>query len=157
MGIELNKRLEATVGYLSLGLFHDAWNELESLPLDLQANESVIELRVEILLKLERWKFARVLAESQSKRFPENPDWSTHWAFALRREKSIQEARGVLWEAVQRHPACALIQYNLACYAAVLGEHDEARRRLATAFALDDGLRPIAMDDPDLEAIFGGV
>ncbi|MES2920259.1 MAG: hypothetical protein V4819_01850 [Verrucomicrobiota bacterium] len=69
----------------------------------------MIELRVEILLKLERWKFARALAESQAKRFPENPDWWIHWACALRREKSVWEARGVLWEAVQLHPGCALI------------------------------------------------
>jgi predicted Zn-dependent protease len=153
---ELEKGLEATVGYLSLGLFDDAWNELESLPPELRANESVMELRIEILLKLERWEFARTLAESQAKRFPENPAWWIHWAFALRREKSIEEARGVLWEAVQRHPACGLIQYNLACYASVLGDQEEAKTRLVRAFALDDDLKAIAVDDPDLEAIFGG-
>ncbi|MES2922116.1 MAG: hypothetical protein V4819_11245 [Verrucomicrobiota bacterium] len=157
MSNKLENGVNAAVGYLSLGLMEDAWNELESLPPEFRAQNAVIELRIEILLKLERWKFARVLAEGQAKRFPENPAWWLQWAAALRRERSIQDARGVLWEAVQRHPACALIQYNLACYASVLGEHEEARRRLGTAFAIDDGLRPIAMDDPDFEPIFGGV
>ncbi len=46
---------------------------------------------------------------------------------------------------------------HLACYASVLGDQDEAKARLATAFALDSKLRTIAIDDPDLEEIFGGV
>ncbi len=157
MNIELKKGLEAAVGYLSLGLLEEAWDELDSLRPALRADNAVIELRIEILLKLERWKSARILAEGQAKRFPGNPAWWLQWASALRRERSIEEARGVLWEAAQRHPACALIYYNLACYAAVLGDHEEAKGRLATAFALDDKLRTIAIGDPDLEAIFGGV
>jgi predicted Zn-dependent protease len=157
VSIELEKGLEATRGYLTLDLLEDAWIELDSIPPELRAHEAVIELRIQILLKFERWKFARVLAESQAKRLPENPAWWLHWAYALRRERSIIDARGVLWEAAQRHPACALIQYNLACYAAVLGETDEAKVLLAKAILLDDGLRAIAIDDPDLELMFGSL
>lgn len=157
MNQELKGRLEAAAGYLSLGLPRDAWSELDSLPPALRSVDSAIELRIEILLNLKRWRLARVLAESQAKCFPENPAWWLQWAAALRQEKSIWAARGVLWEAVQRHPACALIQYNLACYASVSGEHQEALSRIATAIALDSGLRAIAIDDPDLKAVFHGV
>lgn len=44
-----------------------------------------------------------------------------------------------------------------SCYASVLGDHEEAKARLARALAVDDGLRAIAIDDPDLEAIISGV
>jgi hypothetical protein len=69
---ELEKGLEAATGYFSLGLREDAWNELESLPPELRAHESVIELRVEILLKLERWEFAPAVWQSRRlSSFPE--------------------------------------------------------------------------------------
>lgn len=86
---------------------------------------------------------------------PKNPNWWIAWAYSLRREKSIGEAREVLQEAVLHHPRVGLIQYNLACYACVLGEVKEAHRLLTIAFALDDTLKKIALDDPDLDNIFG--
>ena len=151
---EIIRHLEACSGYITLGMYEDAWNELESLPPEHRANVDVIELRLEIYQALGKWESARVLAESIAKQDPENPNWWIAWAYSLRREKSIQEAREVLQEAVLHHPGVALIQYNLACYACVLGEVKEAHRLLATAFALDDTLKKIALDDPDLDNIF---
>jgi predicted Zn-dependent protease len=109
--------IAAAVGYLELGMIDDAWEELESLPPAQRGSDTVIELRIQIYQQLGKWESARVLAESMAKRNPENPNWWVDWAFALRREKSIHEARGVLWEAVQRHPGVPMITYNLACYA----------------------------------------
>lgn len=152
---EIIRHLEACSGYITLGMYEDAWNELESIPPELRAHVDVIELRLEIYQALAKWESARVLAESMAKQDPENPNWWIAWAYSLRREKSIGEAREVLQEAVLRHPSVALIQYNLACYACVLGEVKEAHRLLATAFTLDDTLKKIALDDPDLDNIFG--
>lgn len=152
---EIIRHLEACSGYITLGMYEDAWNELESIPPELRAKVDVIELRLEIYQALGKWESARVLAESMVKRDPENPNWWIAWAYSLRREKSIHEAREVLQEAVLHHPGVALIQYNLACYACVLGEVKEAHRLLATAFALDAGLKKVALDDPDLNNIFG--
>ncbi len=83
--------ISAVVGYISLGMFEDAWQELESLPPEQRADGDVISLRIEILQRLEKWESCRVLAESMAKRFPANPDWWITWAYALRREKSIHE------------------------------------------------------------------
>jgi len=136
-------------------MYEDAWNELESLPPELRANVVVIKLRIEIYQALGKWDSARVLAESLAKQEPTNPNWWILWAYSLRREKSIHEAREVLQEAALQHPGVALIQYNLACYACVLGQVKEANRLLTIAFALDDTLKKIALDDPDLDNIFG--
>ena len=145
------------MGYITLGMYQDAWNELESLPPELRANVEVIELRIEIYQALGKWEPARVLAESLAKQEPKNPNWWILWAYSLRREKSIHEAREVLQEAALQHPGVALIKYNLACYACVLGEGKEAHRLLTIAFALDDTLRKIALDDPYLDNIFGEI
>ena len=147
--------LDAALGYFYLGLYDYAWDELESLPAEVRLTDPVLEMRLAVYHALNKWNPARILAESLAQRFPENPNWWIQWAYSLRREKSVTEARGVLWQAVQIHPASATIIYNLACYACVLGEMDEAKRLLEQAFALDADFKITALDDSDLNPIFG--
>lgn len=147
--------LDAVFGYYSLGLFEDAWEEIESLPDAARITDPVLELRLSILHKLGKWETARILAESLAIKSPENPNWWILWAYSIRREKNVREAQGVLWQAVQIHPVCAPIVYNLACYACVLGQREDARGLLARAIALDPDFKATALDDPDLEPIFG--
>lgn len=150
---DLKRTLDAAAGYLTLGLIDEAWEELESLPPELEREHPVLELRCEIYQRRGRWNSARVLAESMAHRFPENPAWWLSWAYALRREQTVEAARGVLWEAAQRHPGVPLIVYNLACYACVLGELDEARRLLAKSIAMDPAMKKLATTDEDLTPI----
>lgn len=147
--------LDSALGYLSLGMFEDAWEELESLSPELRAADEVLELRLEIYQQLQKWESARVLAESLTKRSPENPGWWLAWSYALRREKSVEAAQRVLREASEVHPDVALIAYNLACYACVLGDLAETRTLLKIAFGMDPELRKTAIDDPDLDRIYG--
>ena len=151
----LARNLEAALGYLDLGMHQDAWDELENLPPELRADDRVLELRIKIYQRLEKWNSARVLAESLAKRSPENPHRWILWAFFLRREKSVEAARAVLMEAAAVHPDAALIPYNLACYACVLGQIEAARKLLTVAFSMDVMFKRIALDDPDLDPIFG--
>jgi len=58
---------------------------------------------------------------------------------------------------VKLHSGVALIAYNLACYACVLGEMAEARELLKRAFVMDEEFKKMALDDPDLDAIFGPI
>jgi predicted Zn-dependent protease len=149
------RHLDTTLGYLALGMNQDAWDELESLPPELRADVSVIELRIEILQRLGKWESARVLAESLAKRSPENPQWWILWAFSLRREKSVADARAVLLEASKLHPNEALIPYNLACYCCVEGDLIGTKGFLTLAFSMSEDLKKTALDDPDLDSIFG--
>ena len=116
----------------------------------------VLELRISIYHGLGKWESARILAESLAKRSPENVGWWILWAYALRREKSVEAARVVLTEAAVVHSSEALIPYNLACYSCVLGNLESARMLLAKAFAMEPSLRNTAHDDPCLDPIFGG-
>ena len=79
--------------------------------------------------------------------------WISH-AFALRELEQIEEAQAVLLEAEPHlQKACGLLHYNLACYACLLGNKPEAKRRLATAFKMDKVWKQEALDDPDLKAM----
>jgi Flp pilus assembly protein TadD len=62
-------------------------------------------------------------------------------------------AREILHRAGEIHPNCGTIQFNLACYAAQLGQLEEARQRLSRAIQLDKAFAAMAKTDPDLEAI----
>ena len=44
--------------------------------------------------------------------------------------------------------------FNLACYAAQLGNLDEAKEHLARAIDLDRGIRMMVLDEPDLEPLW---
>ena len=152
---ELRQRLTAASGYLDLGMFQDAWDELESLPPEMCADDAVFEIRIAILTRLGKWESARILAESLAKRSPEEPGWWLSWSDAIRREQSVDAAQAVLRQAADLHPGVAMIAYNLACYACVLGDLSEAKQLLKVAFGLDEGFRKIALEDPDLDLIFG--
>jgi Flp pilus assembly protein TadD len=150
-----HKHLEPALGYLALGMHQDAWDELESLQPELRADDRVLEIRISIYHALKKWESARILAESLASRSPEEVGWWVLWAYSLRREKSIPDARAVLLEASKVHPDEALIPYNLACYCCVEGDLIGAKGFLNLAFTMDRDLRQVALDDADLEPIFG--
>jgi len=56
-----------------------------------------------------------------------------------------------------RGPAArgAILHYNLACYECQLGDLGVAKARLRHAFNLDDRFRAKALEDEDLEPLFG--
>lgn len=154
--MDSRRALEAAMGYLDLGLYEDALDELDGI----RGNggdevNAAVGMSIEIYQAMRRWSDARRLAEEMARMEPENPRWWIDWAYALRREKTIQDARGVLWEAAQVHPAVELIHYNLSCYACVLGEMDEARRLLRKAATLDPGVLEMAKKDEDLKELWG--
>ena len=58
------RHLDAALGYFALGMHQDAWDELESLPPAHRADDTVLELRIQIYQGLGKWESARILAES---------------------------------------------------------------------------------------------
>ena len=54
------------------------------------------------------------------------------------------------------HQKCALVYYNLACYASVNGTIPEAKLLLDTALGLEPGFRAQALEDPALAADWEG-
>lgn len=145
------RRIMAVQGYADLGLFEEAEEELGALASDL---EIVNALRCELLSRQSRWEEMRALAEDLARRSPEEAQWWISWAYAARRARSISEAREILLEGRRLHPKEALIVYNLACYASVSGEPEDARRLLEEAVALDANFEEMARHDEDLEPLF---
>jgi len=76
------------------------------------------------------------------------------WAYAIRRAKSIDLAHAILTRAAALHPDDGAIQFNLACYEAQLGNIDRAKMDLSRAIKADPKFSLMAIDDPDLEALW---
>ncbi|MEA3207578.1 MAG: hypothetical protein QOE70_635 [Chthoniobacter sp.] len=84
---------------------------------------------------------------------PENLLWIVSLATATRRTGSIHSAKAILPDAVECHPAAAILQYHLACYECGLGDRScqgasgpcvQARCKVAV----------LALDDEDLEPLW---
>ena len=85
---------------------------------------------------------------------PENAQWSISLAYATRRAQSIEAARRILLEAVERHPGEPILHYNLACYECQLGDIEVTKARLAHAFKLEPKCRLMALDAEDLAPLW---
>lgn len=148
------KHLAYAVGYLDLHLSAEARAELAGLSAEFLATPPVLALRIEIAMAECAWpeviELAPTLIAHDSS---EERPWVA-WAYALRELQQIADAQETLLTAARlvAKPS-VLIDYNLACYACLLGELDDARRLLASVFARDKSWREAARTDPDLSAL----
>jgi hypothetical protein len=59
----------------------------------------------------------------------------------------------IVSDGLEHYPGHGTIHYQLACYEALAGDREAARRHLATAFANDPRTRAWAADDADLAGV----
>jgi len=64
------------------------------------------------------------------------------------------QTEAILLRAQGLHPKVAMIAFNLACYASVMGRIEEARERLRYAIDLDKDIRRLALDDEDVKPLW---
>jgi tetratricopeptide (TPR) repeat protein len=151
MDEQVARQVLAVQGYVELGLLIDAQEELDSIDQDLDV---VGMLRCDLFSRQSMWQEMSELAERFARRSPENSQWWISWAYAVRRLESVEAAREILVEARKSHPEEAIIIYNLACYASVSENYEEARELLKQAPDLDAVCKEMAMKDDDLEPLF---
>ena len=75
--------------------------------------------------------------------------------FPLHEAKDYEGAESVLREALAEYPGNALILYNLACCASLLGRKDEALDLLGDAIEKHPPFAENARDDADFDAVRG--
>lgn len=152
--ISPEKHLAYAIGYLDLGLLAEAQAELAGLSPEFLATVPALTLRMEIAMAQSAWDEVVALAPELigHDSVLERP-WVA-WAYALRELERIGEAQETLLAGSRliARPSL-LVHYNLACYACLLGDLDEARRLLAAIYARDKSWREAARDDPDLAAL----
>jgi predicted Zn-dependent protease len=151
------RHLRAAEGWLELGTWHEANEELERIAPLMRAHPDVLRMRVEIYSAAKRWEYAAEVASTLSRIAPDEAFGHVRLAFALLELKRTREALETLLPVADKFPDIWVIPYNLACYSCQLGDMTGARDWLAQSFKAGDAkaIKLMALDDPDLSPLFG--
>ena len=152
--------LKAAVGWIQLGDYDSANDELEKIRAEWRAHPDVLELRWLIYSHHEQWDACLDIASAVVKMAPDRVSGWVHKAYSLRRANGcgVEKAKPVLLEAAKLFPDGDMIQYNLACYCAQLGQLDAAQEHLGKSYELGDAqqIKLMALDDEDLKPLWEG-
>jgi tetratricopeptide (TPR) repeat protein len=152
---ENDRHLEAAEGWLELGNYLEANEELERISPVLRAHPEVLRVRWKVYAAAKEWDGAFAIAQTLTDKLP---GLEQHWLFlaaALHGMGKTQEAYetvcGVMNEFGQR-PA---IPYQAACYAAELGELFKANEWLDLAIEVGgDEIEERALLDAALKPLW---
>lgn len=147
------RRLVAAQGYLELGMYPEAIEELDALTHPESEQQSVLQLRLFLLMRSHRWQEGVDVCRRLREQDPAETVGFIHGAFCLHELGRTVEAKALLLSgppALLKEPTYF---YNLACYHACLGNPEEAVKNLRTSFGMNERFREIAQLDPDLKSV----
>lgn len=146
------RHLLAAQGWLELGDWKSANEELDEIAAEHLGHPDVLAIRWLVYAKAGQWMKAVGIARALTKLAPDDHNSFVNLAYALHELKRTKEAWEILLPVAEQFPKVWTIRYNLACYAAQLGDLTGARGWLALAFKLGNAkeIKLMALDDPDL-------
>lgn len=150
------QRLQAAVGWLGLGNWKEANEELECITPEFRAHPDVLKARVKIYVAAEKWDEVILLGDALADLVPDSSFGPLHSACARRQLSRFVDARNHLLSVVERFRNDWRIHYTLARLSCKLGEREVAMQWLEKAIDLAGVLdiRLQALEDPDLETIW---
>jgi tetratricopeptide (TPR) repeat protein len=153
--------LSAAIGWLGLGDWQAANEELEKIAPALRGHPSVRMAKYEICAKAAQWDDAAEIARALLQSAPQAAQFWIWHAYATRRRAGggIPQAKEILSQAQKLIPKEPLISYNLGCYECQLGNLPTARQWLEKAFAAGDPktFKALALEDRDLEPLWAEI
>ena len=151
-----NHHLEAAEGWIELGNWREANEELEKITPQLRAHPFVLELRYKVYEAAEKWDMALEVAKGLREILPANQWGYFYTAYALHELKRTQEAYDLVKGIIRKFPKHQMMHYNLACYSCQLGNLKEAMKWLEKAIDLagTEDIRLMALHDHDLEPLW---
>lgn len=153
--ISTAKRLSYAYGYIELGLLNEAATELELIAFEERLSASVLSAKLALYMAAEQWDMVETVAKPLASSPVSNAEVWIQWAYAVRRLRGVSEAREILLKAEPAHgKTCAILHFNLACYECLLGNLEGSRQRLRTACEMDKQCKQMALDEPDLKALW---
>ena len=150
--------LAAAIGWLELGNHSEAGEEIGRISPEHWEHPDVLEARWQVCAAGGSWDAGLAAAERLVAVAPDRVAGWLHRAYALRRstDGTLQGAAEALRPAYDLFPKSPLIPYNLACYAAQLGELDTAWHWLQKAVGRAENpkiIKRMALADDDLKPL----
>jgi predicted Zn-dependent protease len=150
---------QAAEGWIGLGDYNAATEELEQITAANRDDPDVLQLRWRIYAEAQKWDACLDIATTLTEKRPKRPFGWIHRAHTLDKLGRTQDAKDLLLSVVDDFESNSTIPYHLAQYCARLGQIDQAKQWLGKALLAADGieevekLRQRAMEDPDLEPL----
>ena len=148
--------LQAAAGWLGLGDWREANEELGNISAHLRSHPDVLKARIKIYAEAKKWDSVVELADALTQTAPDSNFGPLHSAFARQKLRRFAEARDHLITIADQFPNDWRVQYTLASLSCKLGERDAAMQWLEKAIdnAGPQDIRLHALKDPDLEAVW---
>ncbi len=151
--MQIERTLLAAQGYIELDMPETALRELDELPVEDQARQEVLQVRLFVFMRSRNWREAMRICDRLRKADPDQTTGYIHGAFCLHELGQTREAKELLLSGPATLLREATYFYNMGCYDAVLGNLQEAQHALEISFKMDDKFREIAKYDPDLKEV----
>lgn len=149
----LGRTLTQAEGYLDLELHDMALKQLATVPVEFQQQHVVVTLTAEALRAGGRFQEALPLYELLTRRKSADVGDFVGLGWCLKRMGKLRGASAAMKAGLDRHPASALLHYNLACYRSLQKLHRWAYESLDRAFELEPGFSELAPHESDFDAI----
>ena len=107
---------QAAVGWLELGNWREANEELERITAQMRAHSDVLQVRCKIYCDAQKWDYAAEVANGLCRMLPESSFGPLHLAHALRKLDRTKEARDTLLPVADKFPDEWRIPFQLGCY-----------------------------------------
>jgi len=156
LGPPNSEHFEIAIAALSSGDPVRAHIELDKISAAFQAHPDVLDLRWNAHVMANEWDAVLNVGSKLVQIAPEDPASWLARSQALHRLGRTQEAWDSLLPASERFLQHPLVYYNLACYASVLGNQNEAWRILQRALMYGEAehIKQSALEEPELELLW---
>ncbi len=143
-------------GWMELGNPREALADLARLSPESWPHPDVQLLRWNVYARLKDWPACLAVAREMIQADPHNSNGWINQSNALYFSGCAQEAYNALHKVIGNFPGNASFPYNLACYAAQLGQLELAWDWLLKAFQISppDKMKELALSDHDLEPLW---
>lgn len=147
---------DAALGWLDLGNWLEANEDIERISPAGKAHPDVLEVRCKIYVVAEKWELVVEVARAMCRLRPDSVAGALQLAQALRKLNRIVEAHDALAYLADEFPEEWCIAYQLACYCCLLGDRSKALWWLENAIDVAGtyDIRLKALDDPDLATLW---
>lgn len=149
------QHLQAATGWIELGNWPEANEELENVEASRRAHPDVLRLRWRVYKMAGKWDGALAIAQALAKLEPDDEYGWLCLAASYHGMGKTAEAYQTLVGVMNEFSGFAVVPYRAACYACALGKLADAKKWLAVA--LDNGgdnLKLQALDDDDLQPLW---
>jgi tetratricopeptide (TPR) repeat protein len=146
--------LLAAEGWIELGNYDEAVEELHNCPVPVKSSVEWVKLWVRIYAATHRWREVEIMCETLAKHAATDPFTIFHQAEAFHRQSRSREAFAVFQMAPLSFKQGAEYFYALSRYLCALDQMTLALSCLGKAFDANPDLRMKALIDPDLERVW---